>query len=138
MNININKDFEREYKDDSFRGFSMKEALCIGCALCVAAVTSIFLYYRFQIPLNLVLYAGLPPAVPFLFFGFYRYQDLSAAAFLKELFFERRTRVLSYSAGEYAVKDKEPADKKEERQAQKKKRAQKRAYRKKLWERRKQ
>lgn len=25
MNININKDFEKEYKDDSWRGFSMQE-----------------------------------------------------------------------------------------------------------------
>ena len=29
MNININKDFEKEYKDDSWRGFSMEEVLYI-------------------------------------------------------------------------------------------------------------
>ena len=34
MNISINKDFDKEYKNDSWRGFSMQETVCIGMAFC--------------------------------------------------------------------------------------------------------
>lgn len=29
MNININKDFEKHYKDDAWRGFTLKEVCCM-------------------------------------------------------------------------------------------------------------
>lgn len=134
MNININKDFEKEYKDESFRGFSMKEAFWIGAALCAAVGTSIYCYYRFQVPLNMVLYVGIFPALPFLVMGFYRYQDMSLAAFMKELLYERKIKKLCYVAGEYESEIQKMPDRSIKKLETKRKKAQKRSYRKMLRE----
>lgn len=103
MNININKDFEKEYKDDSWRGFSMQEVICIGIALSVAVAVSIWFYYTYHIPLNMVIYLGVPPAIPLLVYGFYRYQGMNLLEFIKEVREGRKVRKLFYEAGE-AVK----------------------------------
>ena len=87
MNININKDFEKEYKDDSWRGFSMEEVL--------------FFYYQFHLPLNMVLYLGLPPAAPILLLGFFRYYGMRLTELMKEIWYEKKIKNLSYEAGEY-------------------------------------
>ena len=101
MNININKDFEKEYKDDSWRGFSMEEVLYIGAALGIMGAVSFFFYYQFHLPLNMVLYLGLPPAAPILLLGFFRYYGLRLTELMKEIWYEKKIKNLSYEAGEY-------------------------------------
>lgn len=89
MNININKDFEKEYKDDSWRGFSMQEVCCIGIALSMAAAVSMWFYYTYHVPLNTVIYTGVPPAIPLLVYGFYRYQGMNLLELIREVFEEK-------------------------------------------------
>ena len=137
MNISINKDFDKEYKNDSWRGFSMQETVCIGMAFFSAVLTGGWMYYSFHIPLNAVLYAGLFPAAPFLAFGFYRYQGMNLFELGKELLEEKKVSCLSYEAGEYEEIPVEREDRKKDKREKKQEEARKRNHRRKLQERRK-
>lgn len=101
MNIDVNKDFERDYKDDSWRGFSSKEAACIGVALAVCAGTCLALSMNFGISPENGVFPSILPAVPVLFWGFYTSQGMSVFELLKEIRYERNIQKLTYSAGEF-------------------------------------
>lgn len=104
MNIKINKDFETEYKDELYRGFTTREAAGIAAGAAMAAAVA-FLLYRFAgIPLTAGIYGGVSCAVPFLASGFMSIQGLSPARYLKEMVYAYRTRLLVYAADELPEK----------------------------------
>lgn len=100
MNIKINKDFDKEYKDEMYRGMTAKEVLSIAAAAAVAGAV-IFLLHRYAgVPLAAGVYPGVFCAIPFLAAGFVTFQGMSPARYLKEMIYARRTRLLTYEADE--------------------------------------
>ena len=133
MNININKDFEKEYKDDSWRGFSMQEVCCIGIALSVAAAVSMWFYYNYHVPLNTVIYTGVPPAIPLLVYGFYRYQGMNLLELIREISEERKPNKLFYEAGEAEKSTEKCADRGKEKRSRKQRTIKRRRYKNPIW-----
>ena len=133
MNININKDFEKEYKDDSWRGFSMQEVCCIGIALSMAAAVSMWFYYTYHVPLNTVIYTGVPPAIPLLVYGFYRYQGMNLLELIREIREERKSNKLFYEAGEAEKSTEKCADRGKEKRSRKQRTIKRRRYKNPIW-----
>ena len=133
MNININKDFEKEYKDDSWRGFSMQEVCCIGIALSVAAAVSMWFYYNYHVPINTVIYTGVPPAIPLLVYGFYRYQGMNLLELIREISEERKSNKLFYEAGEAEKSTEKCADRGKEKRSRKQRTIKRRRYKNPIW-----
>ena len=106
MAIRNNKDFLKEYKDDAWKGFSTRELLCmIGAAVTGITVDALLHFYA-GISLATGVYISLPMAVPFILFGFYKYQGhLTAGRFLKEWLYEIRTARVDYVSGECVEED---------------------------------
>lgn len=132
MNININKDFEKEYKDDTWRGFSMKETVCIGCAVTILGVIAFCGYHYMGWPVNMSVYLGLPLAVPVLLYGFYRYQGMTLLELYREIRYERKIQHLTFEAGEYEPLVTEQTDRKKEKREKRKLAARKKEYKKQL------
>lgn len=133
MNININKDFEKEYKDDSWRGFSMQEVCCIGIALSMAAAVSMWFYYTYHVPLNTVIYTGVPPAIPLLVYGFYRYQGMNLLELIREVFEEKKSNKLCYEAGEAEKIREKSMDRGREKRSRKQRTVKRRRYKNPIW-----
>ena len=100
MQIKINKDLEEEYRDEFIRGFSVREALFILGGFGVIAGITALAYFQFGIMPDIGIYIGLPFGIPVLTFGFFKYQGLTLAAYLKEIFFVKCTKILTYDADE--------------------------------------
>ncbi len=100
MNIKINKDFDKEYKDEVYRGLTAKEAASVVTAAAVAGAV-VFLLYRFAgVPLAAGVYPGVFCAIPFLAAGFVAFQGMSPGRYLKEMRYAHKTRLLVYEADE--------------------------------------
>ena len=100
MNIKINKDFDKEYKDEMYRGLTPKKALSMAAAAAVAGAV-VFLLYRYAgVPPAAGVYPGVFCAVPFLAAGFMTFQGMSPFRYLKEMLYAHRTRLLTYEADE--------------------------------------
>lgn len=101
MQIEINKDFETEYKDDWWKGFTFRETAIIAVAVIVSIIVCYCLYKYAGMPLEWVIYTAIPLILPILFLGFYRYQDMTLWEFVKELLYEDDIQVLCWNAAEY-------------------------------------
>ena len=64
MKILINKDIEKEYKDQFMRGFSAKECAYIAVGFFCGGVVAYIVEYFFHLPLNICFYIGLPFVIP--------------------------------------------------------------------------
>lgn len=104
MRIKINKDIEKEYKNEFAQGFTAVECLFIAAALLELIGVTILLYIYTDLSVNLCAYAGLPVAVPTLFLGFKKFDGMSCGRYLKELLWERKTKILTFEAEE-AIED---------------------------------
>lgn len=106
MNIPINKDVEKEYKNELTKGFTAREILygiaAIGSDVGIAAL----LHYMLDLNLKYCIYIGFPALFGIAFLGFKEFQGLSCIAYLKEILYEKRTEVLSYEADEVPVSQK--------------------------------
>lgn len=100
MKININKDFEEAYKENFFKGFTMKETFCIALALAIAIGVAAFFTITFSLPINVSIYLGLPFAAPVLIIGFKKFQGLTLVEYIKELIYENQIKELYYDADE--------------------------------------
>ena len=106
MAIRNNKDFLKEYKDDAWKGFSTRELLCMIGAAATGITVDALLHFYAGISLATGVYIALPMAVPFILFGFYKYQGhLTAGRFLKEWLYEIRTARVDYISGECVEED---------------------------------
>ncbi len=99
MQIQINKDFQ-EYKEDSWRGFSLKELLSLIAATGSSAAVVFVLYQIAGVPMTLAVYLAVPAAMPSLLTGFYRYQGMSFLKLIRERLWRKQVSILTYEAGE--------------------------------------
>ncbi len=100
MHIPINKDPEEAYKAEAIRGFTLREAGCIALAVAASGGIAAFAWFQFGVSPDIGIYAGLPFAAPILLFGFCTKQGLTMGKYVKEIIYERQTRILTYDAGE--------------------------------------
>ena len=108
MNIEINKDFLKEYKDDAWKGFSLRELLSlIGAGLIGIGVDALLHFYA-GISIATGVYFALPLAFPVILIGFYRYQGfLTIGRFLKEFLYGQRTATVLYDSAEVSFAEKQ-------------------------------
>lgn len=100
MNIKINKNFEKEYKEDAARGFTLKEIVSLIAAFAVIGGGTYLLYKKGGIEPEIAMRLATVLAVPMVAMGFYTYQEMSPLQFLTEYSYFRRTSLLTYAAGE--------------------------------------
>lgn len=100
MKIDLNKDFEAQFKPESWKGFSSGEILCGGIALGLAAVVIIAVWHFTGLPINVCVYFGIPVMVPVVAVGMIKYQGHSAAGVMKEIQYFLKTRELCAEMGE--------------------------------------
>lgn len=105
MNININKDFVKEYKDDFMRGFSLKESVCIASAFTFAAGVVFAIWKLTDLDPQICVYIAVPLMVPILAIGFYQYQGMSILELLREMYYSRKTSCLTFEAEEMTNDD---------------------------------
>ena len=106
MEIQNNKDFLKEYKDDAWKGFSTRELLCIIGAAATGITVDALLHFYAGISLATGVYIALPLAIPFILIGFYKYQGhLTVGRFLREWLYELRTARVDYISGECVEED---------------------------------
>lgn len=107
MKIAINKDIEEAYKDEFFKGFTLRETAYIVIALTVMIGVTVLLYLVFGLNLSVGVYIGAPLGLPFVFIGFKKYQGLTLSEYLREKSYRKKTRILLYEADELPDKRKE-------------------------------
>lgn len=105
MNIKLNKDFEQEYPDDVWKGFTGRQTATIIIAVVLGGATIFGIWYLTRIEPKYCVYLGMPVLAAILFFGFKQYQGMFVEQYLKELLFERKIRHLSFDAGELEEKN---------------------------------
>lgn len=120
MIININKDFEKAYKDDAWRGFSLKEVICILIALMFLSGVIFLLWKIIKLPPDIAVYIGMPFTIPILAVGFFKYKEMSPMELIVAMRYEWKTRLLCYDADEIMsipvfILDTESSSKKERR-----------------------
>lgn len=97
MNIRINKDFLTEYKEDFWKGFSLKESVSIFAGAAIGIAGAAGAHFLTGIRIDTAVYIGVPMALPAIFLGFYRYQGyLVPGRFLSEMMETSRSKDLSY------------------------------------------
>lgn len=100
MEIKLNKNFEQEYKDDAWRGFSMREVIFLMIAVVQVGIEMYLLYTYLKIDLAMAVYMVVPSAIPVLSIGFFKYQGMTPLELLKEIYYEHKTKCLVYAVGE--------------------------------------
>ena len=87
MKIDINKDFEKAFPDDLWKGFTLKQIITFSVGLIMAAGTIIALWVFLKISPVTGSYIAIPVMLPICFIGIYEYQNHSLWAMYKELRF---------------------------------------------------
>lgn len=101
MKLLTNKDFEKEYKDDAWRGFSVGEALALSGAL-LCCIVMMYLFWKYaRLPLSVAVYPAVFLSSPVLAIGFYTYQEMRVWELLREWYWSRKISKLTFEAGEY-------------------------------------
>lgn len=100
MKIDINKDFEKAFPDDLWKGFTLKQIITFAIGLIMAAGTIVALWKLVKISPITGSYIAIPVMLPICFFGIYEYQNHSLWAMWKEMRFYRETKKLTYGAEE--------------------------------------
>lgn len=100
MNIPINKDIEEEYKDEFTKGFTLRECIYIGISLVIVVLVGTLCWWKFKLAINVCVYIGFPFAAPVLLFGFKKPCGMYMGKFLKEVQWEKKTKLLLYEADE--------------------------------------
>ena len=60
MKIDINKDFEEQYKNELWKGFTARELAYAGIALFVAGIIAFGIWKITGLAINIAIYAGIP------------------------------------------------------------------------------
>lgn len=94
MKIDLNKDFETQFKSESWKGFSNGEVVCGGIALGLAAIVVLFIWHVTGLPINVCVYFGIPIMIPVVALGLLKYQGHTMLDTAKELLYFMKTREL--------------------------------------------
>lgn len=84
MDIKINKDIAKEYPDDTYKGFSVRQLLCIGAAAFLGGGTILILYYMVGLNIHAAVYGAFPLAAPVILVGFIQYKGMPLIDALRE------------------------------------------------------
>ncbi len=101
MNISINTDLEKEYRNELVKGFSWQEVLCGVAAVLVVLGCAYVCYSRFGLSPKYGCYIGIPFAFPIVFLGFRKFQGMNVIEYLREIIFHQKTKDLAYDAEEF-------------------------------------
>lgn len=102
MILNVNKDFEKEYRTDFWKGFTIKEFITIFIALLVGVGVIYLIHKTLGIPIATCVYIAVPCIAPIVAIGFYEYQGMKIPELIKEVIYTRKTKILTYEATEKA------------------------------------
>lgn len=94
MKIDLNKDFETQFKSESWKGFSSGEVVCGGIALGLAAIVVLSIWHVTGLPINVCVYFGIPIMIPVVALGLLKYQGHTMLDTAKELLYFMKTREL--------------------------------------------
>lgn len=100
MDIKINKDFEKEYKNELFRGLTTREVLGLATSAAVGMGVVYLLYHYAGVPMSVGVYAGVFAAAPCMFVAFQDIQGMTPLRYLAEIRYAHKTRLLTYEADE--------------------------------------
>ena len=93
MKIQINRDLLTEYKDAVWKGFTLRELICIGCGGMIAIGVVFFLHASFGMYPATAIYLAVPFALPPVLIGFFRYQGyMGPVELVREYLFSRSCR----------------------------------------------
>lgn len=100
MKIPINRDLNKDFKNDVFKGFDWKELLYGVIGLVLIIVTAIVCGFYLHVPAQLCIVIGVVPAIPVFYLGFHKIQDMSVMEYFKEFLYDKMTEELIYDADE--------------------------------------
>lgn len=100
MDIKINKDIAKEYPDDLYKGFSIRQILCIGTAMVLGGGTVLLLYYVVGLNIHIAVYGAFPLAAPVILAGFIHYKGMPLIDAFREWVRLADQPVMAYEAQE--------------------------------------
>lgn len=101
MNIQINKDFLTEYKNDFWKGFSFTELVYVGTGFAIGAVATAIVHFAFNVPVNNAIYLAVPFAMPSTIMGFFKYQGyMPVKRLISEIRYTNACSELNYESSE--------------------------------------
>ena len=83
MKININKSIEQTYKNEIWKGFTLREVGCAAGALVTIGVVAFLVYKLLHLSLTIGVYIGIPFAFPFILLGFKKFSGMTLLKYLK-------------------------------------------------------
>lgn len=100
MKIDINKDFEKAFPDECWKGFTLKQIITFVIALLIALGVIVGLWYFAGIEPITGSYIAIPIMMPICFLGIFEYQNHSLWKMGEEIKFYKKTKRLAYEAEE--------------------------------------
>lgn len=95
MKITLNEDFETEFKNEAWKGFTRRELLFAALALAAGFSAGIAAWWVTGLPINVCVYFGIPFIIVVGLLGLYTYQGKSTIALAKEIRYMWKTRKLA-------------------------------------------
>lgn len=83
MKININKSIEQSYKNEIWKGFTLREVGCAAGALITIGAVAFLSYRLLHLSLTIGVYIGIPFAFPFILLGFKKFSGMTLLQYLK-------------------------------------------------------
>lgn len=100
MKIDINKDFETEFKSEFFKGFTLRETVLAFAGMGLALLIAFLVWYFAGIPVQAAIYFGIPVIALVCAVGFFTPQGQTLSGMFREIRYYRKTRNLTYEASE--------------------------------------
>lgn len=94
MKIDLNKDFEEQYKNELWKGFTARELAYGGVALLVAGTIALLVWKATGLAINICIYAGIPFMAPILYLAMVKHQGHTWTESLKDIWFYMQTKEL--------------------------------------------
>ena len=106
MQITMNKDLEKEYPDNGFKGLTMTQTL----SLVIAAVTTtgigVFLFLHTALRPNTCVYISLPVGAAMIVIGCYRYQgEMSVFRLMQNIIRTQESGKLIYTCEDWDIRN---------------------------------
>ena len=100
MKIDINKDFEEQYKS-TWKGLTGNEMAIAAIALLIMGSILFAIWNYTAIPINTAAYLGIPVIIPIVVIGFYKFQGSSVSDLIRANSYLRNTQELGCDMGEF-------------------------------------
>ena len=97
--IRVNKSLERDFKNEFWKGLSLKEVGCFAGALAVLAAAAVFSHVLFKTDYVAGVYIGIPFAFPIILLGFKKFHGMSLMKYLEVTKKKRDNPVLMRDTG---------------------------------------